>query len=60
MHQLGCENVRVHDETTISRTVVELPRTDQNHLHTGTSVAYIVRISLCPPPDGNVEGLQLV
>jgi RNA-binding protein YlmH len=29
MYQIGCENVRDHDETTISKTAVELSRTDQ-------------------------------
>jgi hypothetical protein len=29
MYQIGCENLRDHDETTISKTAVELARTDQ-------------------------------
>jgi len=58
MYQLGRENVRDHDETTISKTAVELTRTDQTQLHTGTCVASILSISPFPPPYDNVEGIQ--
>jgi hypothetical protein len=58
MYQLGRENVLDHDETTISKTAAEPARTDQNQLHTGTSVASILSISLFPPPYDSQKRLQ--
>jgi hypothetical protein len=58
MYQIGCENVRDHDETTISKTAVDLAHTDQTQWHTGTCVATILSISMFPSLYDNVEGIQ--
>jgi hypothetical protein len=58
MYQLGRENVRNNDETTISKAEVELSLAPiKSQLQTGTSVASILSISLFPPPYDNVEGI---